>query len=307
MRRFLGQEAALFFARPRLLRFDVRSPVGVIAQFGSSEQRYWLWIEPELQTLWWGDWRRASQTAQRTLPVPPNQLLDALMLRPLPETLDGRLRPTLRVEPEDTRLVFVRLGPDRQPTGVREVRLDAKPPYQPIEVVDRSAEGEVVMHARLFDYRQVPDSSAYTPRRYEVRWPAQEAELRMDITRATFRPDLTEDVFQFPSAWGGRVERIDQDAPRPVRDAAGRRPQDEEYPWSRPRVAPPEAAAPAESVDEVWAEEPRAAPAARSRPPRARPPAPLEPPPEDESAPPASPSPPAEDADAPAPPPPAPE
>ncbi len=238
-RRYLGQEAALFFARPRLLRVDVRSPVGVIAQFGSTEQRYWLWIEPELQTLWWGDWRRAGQSTQRKLPVPPNQLLDALMLRPLPETLDGRLRPTLRVEPGDTRLVFTRLGPDRQPVGVREIRLDARPPYQPIEVIDRSAEGEIVMHARLFDYRPIQDSNAYTPRRYEVRWPANDAELKLDITRAVFRPDLTEAVFQFPATWAGRVERIDLDDARPARQLGPSPSREDEYPWSRPRRPAP--------------------------------------------------------------------
>ncbi|MBK9126550.1 MAG: hypothetical protein IPM13_01975 [Phycisphaerales bacterium] len=239
-RRYLGQEAALFFARPRLLRFDVRSPVaGVIAQFGSTEQRYWLWIEPELQTLWWGDWRRAGQSTQRKLPVPPNQLLDALMLRPLPETLDGRLRPTLRVEPGDTRLVFTRLGADRQPAGVREIRLDARPPYQPIEVIDRSAEGEIVMHARLFDYRPIQDSNAYTPRRYEVRWPASDAELKLDITRAVFRPDLTEAVFQFPATWAGRVERIDLDDARPARQLGPSPSREDEYPWARPRRPAP--------------------------------------------------------------------
>ena len=49
-----------------MLLFDVRSLAGVVAEFGSNNERYWVWIEPEVQKLWYGDWDRPA--AWRSLP-----------------------------------------------------------------------------------------------------------------------------------------------------------------------------------------------------------------------------------------------
>lgn len=215
-RRFLGQEAALLFRAPQSLLFDVRSLTGVVAQFGSNDTRFWVWIEPELRKMWWGDWRRAADSSLRRLPIPPTDLLDALMLRPLPESLQGGLLPVLRTEGDDHRLTFMRLGPDRQPSGFREIRLAPRAPYAPLEILDRTADGAIVMHAVLSDYRPVGNDGAWTPRRYVVEWPLNHAEMRMDVLSAKLRPDLPEEVFDFPEGWRGEQERIDVPAKRPA-------------------------------------------------------------------------------------------
>lgn len=210
MHRFFGHEARLIFKKPQSLLFDVRSLAGTVAQFGSDNQRYWLWIDvSDLRKLWWGDWRRVSAEGEKKLPVPPNELLDALMLRPLPDALEGGQLPVLRIEPGDYRLVFTRLGAGRQPIGSREIRLDPSPPYQPVEVVDRLPDGAVVMHAKLMDYKRVGPDGPFTPRRYVVDWPRNDAEMRLDILTCTFRPELPDDIFEFPSAWQGEREQID--------------------------------------------------------------------------------------------------
>lgn len=223
--RFIGHEASLVFLPPQNLLFDVRTLAGVVAQFGSSADRYWVWIEPELNKMWWGEWRTTSDGAARRLPIAPNELLDALMLRPLPESLQGGLLPLLRVVDGDQRLLFVRIGPDRQPSGWREVRLDPRPPYQVLEIVDRLPDGELVMHARLSDYRRVGANGPYTPRGYVVNWPLNRAEMRLDITRAEFRPDLPVEVFEFPAGWKGAQERIDTPTTHPAPPPAPVNPQ----------------------------------------------------------------------------------
>lgn len=211
-RRFLGHEAALVFAPERYLRFDIRSLTGVVAQFGSDGERYWLWIEPETHKLWWGHWDRLDAGPRKHMVIPPSDLLDALMLRPLPMALAGGLRPMLRRVGDDCRLLFVRLDAEGQPAGVREVRLDPYEPYQPLEIVDRLSDGRVQMHAELGNYRRVGRDGPYTPRRYVVRWPLDEAEVRLDILRARFRPDLPLDIFAFPAEWEGAVEPLDAPA-----------------------------------------------------------------------------------------------
>ncbi len=208
---FLAHNARLLFAPPRSLLFDVKSLVGIVAEFGSNGDRYWVWIEPEVRKMWWGEWSRLGGVGASKLPVPPEELLDALLLRPLPASLAGGLRPALRVEDDDYRLVFTRLGADGQTTGLREIRLDKFEPYQPIEIIDRLSDGAVLMRASLGDYRRVGDDGPYTPRRYVVEWPERGTEMRLDILQAKFRPDLPDEVFEFPAEWDGDCEQIDID------------------------------------------------------------------------------------------------
>ncbi|MFH1746482.1 MAG: hypothetical protein ABIG44_05490 [Planctomycetota bacterium] len=207
-RRFIGHAASLVFYQPRSLRFDIRSLAGEVAQFGSVEDRYWLWIEPEVRKLWWGYWEMLEQANGHQLAVPPDDLLDALMLRPLPATLTGNLKPLLRLEDDDHRLLFVRLGADGQPSGVREIRLDPSEPYQPLEIVDRLPDGRVQMHAHLSSYKRIGEDGPFTARRYEVYWPLDRAEMRLDVKRAQFRPELR-GVIEFPANWQGDVEQLD--------------------------------------------------------------------------------------------------
>jgi|GEM_PF-1001607 len=214
-RSFVGHDARLLFAPPQSLLFDVRSLAGTVAQFGSNDERYWVWIEPEVNKLWWGRWDQSREQALEKLPVPPNELMDALLLRPLPETLEGGLLPVLRKADDDCRLLFVRLGIDRQPSGMREIQLDPRPPHQPLEIVDWLPDGQVAMHAILRDYQRIGADGPYTPRRYIVTWPRQRAEMRLDVLRATFRLDIGSEVFEFPTGWRGETEQIDAEPARP--------------------------------------------------------------------------------------------
>lgn len=217
-RQFVGNDASLVYSPPRGLIVDVRSPIGVVAQFGSNDERYWVWVEPELETLWWGSWRNAGRVDTRRLPVQPQDLFDALLLRPLPLALDGNLQPLLRVDAEqqDFRLLFYRLASNRQPAGLREIRLDPQPPYMPLEIIDRNADGAVLMHAMLSNYADVEGGGPPAPRKYVVFWPQNGAEMRMDVTRALFRPDIPDDVFAFPADWSGAVEAMDPPTVRPT-------------------------------------------------------------------------------------------
>lgn len=211
MRSFDLNEARLLYRPPQSLLLDVRSSLaGTVAQFGSNDDEYWLWIDvPDFRKLWRGSWQRIGARGERALPILPNELFDALMLRPLPESLEGGQLPLLRVDGEDHRLIFVRLSPGGQPLGWREVRLQPQPPYQPVEIIDRMSDGEVVMHAQLSGYAGIGREGPLTARRYVVHWPRHDAEMRLDLLGAKSRPDLPEDVFDSPAGWQGEWEDID--------------------------------------------------------------------------------------------------
>lgn len=203
------QDARLIWRTPDHLLFDVKSNAGVIAQLGSDDVYYWMWIEPEVNKLWIGTWARVSDPGTRKLAIPPDQLVSALMLGPIPPTLEGGELPELSVRGNRHHLTFTRRHPDGTLIGTRELRLDPCPPYQPIEIVDRRTDGTVLMRAELSNYRRVDEDGPWTARKYVIEWPADGAKLRLDIHRAKFRPDLPDDIFDPPLEWQGDVEVLD--------------------------------------------------------------------------------------------------
>ncbi len=197
------------------LLFSVRSLGGTVAQFGATAERYWLWVDlPDFKKLWWGDWARVQPGTESRLPIPPNELFDALLLRPLPPALEGGLQPLLRVADADYRLLFVRLGAAGQPIGWREVRLDTRNPFYPVEIIDRTAEGAIVMDAQISRYEPIGRGGPLTPRRYQVRWPLHDAEMKLDITRIRFLEEPPPPIL-FPSRWSFESESIDAPPPAP--------------------------------------------------------------------------------------------
>ncbi len=210
-RRFMGYEARLLYRAPRCLRFEVRSLAGVIAELGSNDDRYWMWIDPEVRKLWWGTWEAAADRTTAKLPISPADLMDALGLTALPERLSDSLRPILRIDGDDHRLQYVRLRDDGEAAGVREIKLQPFAPHQPVEIVDRDLRGQVLMHARLDNYERIGGSGPFTPRKYVIDWPLASAELRVDITGTRLTPELV-DFCEFPTRWDGAVERLDQPA-----------------------------------------------------------------------------------------------
>lgn len=184
------QDATLIFQAPRRLRFTIKhSLAGSVARVGSNDEKYWLWIEPEISTMWVGEWRYVGRGGRSSLPLPPNQVLDALMLRPLPESLAGGLPPLLHKNGDDHRLLYLRLDADGWPYVAQEVVLDCCPPYQPIELIVRRADGQVAMRSQLRNYRRLGDDGPYVAHRYVIDWPLDGAELRIDFHGPRLNPD----------------------------------------------------------------------------------------------------------------------
>lgn len=223
-RTFSLNEARLFYRQPQSVRFSVQTLQGETAQVGSNDERYWVWVDTEPRRMWWGTWERVSEIDPNALPIPPGDLLDAMLLRPLPETLQGGLDPMLRVEENDHRLIYVRLDGDGRVAGYRELRLQPAPPYLPVEIVDRSRDGVVLMRAALDRYEPV-DGGPLLARRYEVEWPGSQSRFELELLGAKFRENLEPEMFSsFPANWKHQQIRLDPPPARPTpppRDAEG--------------------------------------------------------------------------------------
>ena len=215
-RRFLYHPATVVFERPRCLYYDIKSSIGgSVARIGSNDERYWLWIDtPETHKLWHGTWEALEEGRARPLAIPPSQLLDVLMMRPLSLQLPDGLKPLLETDGKQRRLLFIELDEGGWPHVRRELLLDPRPPYMPIEIIDRLGDGRVAMRAYLKGYKPVrgtgPDGP-YTARRYAVYWETNEAEMRLDFRDVRYR---TKELpfCEFPGAWEGEIELLDQPA-----------------------------------------------------------------------------------------------
>lgn len=208
-RRFFAQPMTLIYRPERCLYMNIKSSLaGSLARIGSNDERYWLCVDDvDFRKMWWGVWSEAAHAREEDIPVPPDDLFDALMLRRLSPTSIGGVSPYIRIENDDHRLIYVRIDEHRNTVGVREIVLDPAAPYLPREIIDRSPDGEVLMRAALSGWRTITGSRSWTARRYVIEWPFRDAELRIDIDSAKLRPDQPP-FCEFPRDWNGPQQRL---------------------------------------------------------------------------------------------------
>lgn len=215
-RSFFAQPTAVVVEKPHNLLFAIRHSLGdTIAQIGSNEDRYWLWVNlPEVRKLWWGTWTALDAGQTPRIVVTPRQLLDAWLLTPVAVSLPDGDPPLLFQQGEFRWLIFTARDQDGWPGARREMHLDRLAPYLPVRIIDRDAAGTILMDAELGGYRRIDEAGAdapYTPRRYVVNWPVGEAELRLDFDRVRYR-SIEVPYNEFPERWQGETERLDEPA-----------------------------------------------------------------------------------------------
>jgi len=215
----IAQPATLIFEAPRCLYLDVKSALaGTFARLGANDERYWLWVDsPDLRKLYWGTWDALAEGRSRPLPVPPDQLLDSLLLRPLPERLGYSVRALGWKTLAGVELVYLLEDDLGWPYQRRVVRIPSGAAGEPSEIVDYDAQGRVVLNATLRGYRPLGDGTAAGWRyahSYVLTWPTLDAEIRLDLSALKRR---TNDLpfCDFPRRFNGEIELLDEPASAP--------------------------------------------------------------------------------------------
>ncbi len=203
-------DSNLLFRRPRGLRMDLRPGLGdQVMQIGSNAEDYWLWIEPELGSMWWGRHKHGGKPCAGTISVRPDQLVAALGLGGLPDHEDGLIGPARKFGKAYDILYYLRrtamddgMTDDdhaarhddtarhddaaRQATPYlldREYWVERFPPYMVRVIQFRDVIGRVSMSAFLDDYRQVWDDGPWLAHDVTIKWPIEEGRFTMKITR----------------------------------------------------------------------------------------------------------------------------
>lgn len=187
--RFNWYPAVIIYQPPRCLYFDIKNNMNAsVARVGSNDSAYWMWIEPELNKMWWGEWDR-ERTGDQRLPVQPAEVLAALALRPLDIGREGAGEPELDLAHGNPKLIYREQAGEGARYVSREVVLDRYEPGLPIRIIQRRSDGAITMDASLTKYARVGVDGPYTPRQYLVKWPLDGAEMALDISGAQLRPE----------------------------------------------------------------------------------------------------------------------
>lgn len=189
----------LLFLKPRYLYFDLRQLGQTVMRFGSNDVEYWLWIKPEIDTLWWGTHAALGGSASRRIPLPPDMLIESLGLDGLPGSEDAA-DVVYRVDGEVNQLLWTQRDPNGAIVLTKETWLDRRAPHLIRRVLSRDTDGRVVFDAALDDYRLIKGVDALAAHRIVLRWrdPDGRMDLRIGewIVRDNVRP--TSGAFQRP-------------------------------------------------------------------------------------------------------------
>ena len=150
-------DGVLLYRTPRDMRLiGNKEFVGSVFEVGSTADRYWLLLKPEMETMWWGYHRNAGKPCvTEQLPIPPNLVVEVLGVGTIDSNFNTLPAPTMRVDHERHKYVFVwnaRL-PDRW-AATREVWYDLKTKL-PERVMLYDVNGRVVVRADLKRHKPV--------------------------------------------------------------------------------------------------------------------------------------------------------
>jgi hypothetical protein len=166
---------ALLYNGPRQMRLiGNKEFVGTIFEVGSTQDRFWLKLVPEVETMWWGHYRHLGKPCAEPIPLRPELVGEVLGVAVIDTDFNALPVPTMRFDSEGDVYVFVwnaRL-PDRW-FAVKEVWYDRKT-KRPVRVMLYDADGRVVVRAELGNHKPVEVDGE--PRE---RWPEIANEFRL--------------------------------------------------------------------------------------------------------------------------------
>lgn len=196
-RRSYHADGTLFYLEPRNLRFDLRSFGETQVLVGSNAAEYWVYTKDGDQ-FFCGRHDHAEDLSE-DFPLRPNQMIDALGLRPIPTHWlgPGGVRQVQRVEADHQQVLFLPRDERGRLVLEKEYWLDRSAPRLVRRVIFRDSAGDAVMDARLDDYRRGDLKNVYLPSKFSVSWPQSGTELRFQVRKWSLVSEVTAESIQF--------------------------------------------------------------------------------------------------------------
>ena len=176
----------LLYRHPRELQLlGNKEFVGTIFEVGSTPDRFWLKLVPEIETMYWGHYKHVGKPCAQPIPIRPDLVVEVLGVAVVDTDFTKLPAPTMRYNHERDAYMFVWVAPlpDRW-VALKEIWYDRQTKL-PTLVMLYDANGRVAMRAELKNHRtvEVPD----TPRE---RWPRVASEFLMYFPETGTRMEL---------------------------------------------------------------------------------------------------------------------
>ncbi len=173
-RRYFSGDGVLLYlraadgvSRPDLRLVGNKDFVGTVFDAASNDERFWLIVKPELETMWWGQHANVGRPCMQGIPVRPDLLAEVLGVGMLSTDLLAEPAPVMRFNHEADAYVVVWSAPvddDGMPRRAarREVWYD-RATLLPIRVELFDNDGRVVVSAQLTGHVPVDGLDEGTP------------------------------------------------------------------------------------------------------------------------------------------------
>ncbi len=188
--RYINGDVTLLYSRPQSMRLVGKKDLaGQVFEIGSNDERYWVIVRGDQDTMWWGTWANLGRVDPSKIPVRPDLVLEVLGLEPIPSNFLQQPVPVMRFNNDaDAYMIVwnVKL-PDRW-IAQKEIWYD-RATKLPKLVLLFDENGRIVLRAYLSNHK--PVEVAGMPRQ---QWPKVAASYRLFFpdTGSRMSIDLTD-------------------------------------------------------------------------------------------------------------------
>ncbi len=102
-----GLGALLYLAPQRMKLIANHTVAGEIFELGSTDDRFWMKLVPEVDTMWWGKYENLGKPCARPIPLRPDLVLQVLGVGTINTDFNALPAPTMRFNNEDDSYMFV--------------------------------------------------------------------------------------------------------------------------------------------------------------------------------------------------------
>jgi hypothetical protein len=195
-----------------MLLAGTKPGIGRVFEIGSTPDRYWLKVVPEMDSMWWGKHEHAGKPCVRPVPIPPGGVLEVLGVGTFNTSFAALPAPVMRFNNDADAYMFVWVAPARGPdrfVATKEIWYDRKT-LLPKLVIIFDENGRVQLRA-ILDAHQ-PVEVADLPR---AQWPMVATSFKLLFpetgTKMSFNlSDLTVDRNGIPARRGIAFPDLEQ-------------------------------------------------------------------------------------------------
>jgi hypothetical protein len=187
----------LFYLAPIYVRFDFKSFGERQFLLGSNAEHFWFYDrEKESYHCARHD---ALEEDDALIPIPPDQIIDALGLTLIPERVSpiDRMRQVQRIIEDYQQILVIEQDEAGHVTLQKEYWLDRYAPRLVRRVVFRDATGAVEMESQLGEYKHVSQGGPLLPHLMSAVWPKTGDRMRFRVNRWRTVPQIVPESDQF--------------------------------------------------------------------------------------------------------------